>query len=281
MQKLFLPFFALVAALALAGCGSGSSGALHAVTTATKTTLSQTLVSDLTLHGAKLLGAVRPTVVGRGAFSFDLGTGYERIDLPGKMVQGIGPREYLDLLQAKFYFERATATGNLVLFNGKGWVAPTIVGPASVDAIAPRFVLQMQALSPQLLLDELAWGAVSATHVASPVVNHVPQAKYRVTVNLKQALSKATGVTQTAIKDELAANGSSTVSILVWVDGPGHIVQLQEAVPGAGLGTVSMALSNFGVKIPASLPTEDLLLHIDAQTPSGAGLLRSTWIFGS
>jgi hypothetical protein len=42
-----------------------------------------------------------------------------------------------------------------------------------------------------------------------------------------------------------------------------------------------MALSNFGVKIPASVPTEDLLLHIDAQTPSGADLLHSAWIFGS
>ena len=169
-----------------------------------------------------------------------------------------------------------------MLYNGKGWVAPAVVGPASVDAIVPRFVLQTQALGPQLLLDELSWGAVSATHVASPVVNHVPQAEYRVTVNLKQALSKATGVTHTAIKDELSANGSSTVSMLVWVDGPGHIVELQQAVPGAGLGTVSMALSNFGVKFSAaSLPTDDLLLHIDAHTPSGANLLRSVWVFGS
>jgi hypothetical protein len=280
MPKLPLPFVALVAiTFALAGCGGGSSDALHAVATATKATMSQTLVSDLTLHGAKLLGTVRETVVGRGAFAFDTGIGYERIDLPGEAVQGVGPREYLDLLPTKLYFERATATGSVVLYNGKGWVAPAIAGPVSVDALVPRFVLQVQALSPQLLLDELEWGAVAATHIGSPVVNHVPQAKYRVSVDLKQALAKATGVTQTAIKDELAANGSSTVSMLVWVDGPGHIVDLQQAVPGAGLGTVSMALSNFGVKIPGSLPTDDMLLHITAQTPSGADLLRSVWIF--
>jgi hypothetical protein len=127
------------------------------------------------------------------------------------------------------------------------------------------------------LLDELSWGAVAATQTGTPVVNHLPVAVYRVSVNLKQALSKATGVTHTAIADELAANGSSTVSIVVWVDGPGHVAELQEAVPGAGLGTVSMALSNFGLKIPASLPTDAMLLKITAQTRSGADLLRSVW----
>jgi hypothetical protein len=278
-RNLLLPLAgAAVAVLTLVGCG-GSSDPLHAVRSATATTLSQTLVSNLTLRDVKLLGAVRPTVVGRGIFAFDTGTGYERIVLPGEAQQGVAPSEYLDLLPRKLYFERATATGDVVLYNGKAWVAPAVIGPASVDSIVPRLVLQLEALSPQLLLDELSWGAVSATQIATPVVNHLPLAEYRVTVNLKQALSRATGVTRAAITDELAANGSTTVSILVWVDGPGHVAELQQAVPGSGLGTVTMTLSSFGVKFRASLPTDAMLLHIDARTPSGADLLRSAWIF--
>jgi hypothetical protein len=278
-RNLYLPLVgAAVAVLTLAGCG-GSSDALHAVTSATATTLSQPLVSNLTLHDVKLLGAVRPTVIGRGIFAFDTGTGYERIVLPGETQQGVAPSEYLDLLPTKLYFQRATAARGVVLYKRKAWVAPAIVGPASADSIVPRFVLQVQALSPQLLLDELSWGAVSATQIATPVVNHLPLAEYRVRVNLKQALSKATGVTRAALTDELAANGSTTVSILVWVDGPGYVAELQASVPGSGLGTVTMALSSFGLKFRASLPTDAMLLHIDARTPSGADLLRSAWIF--
>lgn len=278
-RNLLLPLAsAAVAVLTLAGCGV-SSDALHAVRSATATTLSRTLVSNLTLRGAKVLGTVRPTVVGSGIFAFDAGTGYERIDVPSGSKQAVGRREYLDLLPTKLYFEHTTAAGDIVLYDGKAWVAPAIIGPASVDSIVPRFVLQVQALSPQFLLDELSWGAVSATQTATPVVNHLPLTEYRVTLDLKQALSKATGVTRTAITDELAANGSTTVSMLVWVDGPGRVSQLQEAVPGSGLGMVSMALSNFGVKFRATVPTEAMLLHIDARTPSGAALLRSVWIF--
>ncbi len=278
--RLPLSLLAVVATtFALGGCGGGSSDALPAVAGATKTTMAQPLVSDLTLHGVKLLGTVRSTVIGRGAFAFDTGVGYERIDLPGERVKGTGPREYFDLLPTAFYFGRATATGTLVPYNGKSWVAPAVVGPASVDSVVPRFVLQVEALGPQLLLDELEWGAAAAAQMGTQVVNHVPLAEYRVSVNLKQALSKATGAIQAAIEDELAANGASTVSILVWVDGPGHVAKLQATVPGSGLGTVTMALSNFGVKITAGLPAESTLLHITAQTPAGADLLRSIWIF--
>lgn len=279
-RKLPLSLVAVVAStFVLAGCGGGSSDALRAVAGATTTTLSQSLVSDLTLHGVRLLGAVQSTVIGRGAFAFGSGSGYERIDLPGERIKGTGPREYLDLLPTELYFARATAGGSLVLYNGKSWIAPALVGSASVDSIVPGFVLQVEALGPQLLLDELEWGAAAATKIGTPVVNHLPLAEYRVSVNLKQALSKATGAIQVAIKDELAAAGASSTSILVWVDGAGHVARLQAAVPGSGLGTATMVLSNFGVKIAASLPAASTLLKITAQTPAGADLLRSIWIF--
>jgi hypothetical protein len=270
----------LVAAVAViftfAGCGARPD-ALHAVTSATATTLSQALESDLTLHGAKLSGVVRPTVIGRGAFVFDTGLGYERLDLPAASHQAAG-REFLDFFPTRFYFERTSSAGT-VEYNGKHWVSAALTGRGSVDAILPRFVLQVEALGPQLLLDEIAWGAEAATHLGEPVVNHVPLSEYRVSVNLTKASATATGALRTAIEDERAANGSATVPVTVWVDGSGHIVELQAAIPGSGLGTASMELSNFGAKVPTSLPTGSMLLDLTAQTPSGADLLRSVWIF--
>ena len=102
-----------------------------------------------------------------------------------------------------------------MLYHGKAWVAAAIIGPTSVDSIVPRFVLQVQALSPQLPLDELSWGAVSATQIATPVVNHLPLTEYRVTLDLKQARSKAAGVTRAAITDELAVTNAVANGLLV------------------------------------------------------------------
>ena len=270
----------LAAAVALiftfAGCAARPD-ALHAVTNATATTLSQPLQSDLTLHGAELSGVVWPTVFGRGAFVLDSGLGYERLDLPAASHQPAG-REFLDFLPTRLYFARTSSAGT-VEYNGKPWVSAALSGRGSVDAILPRFVLQVEALDPQLLLDEIAWGAEAATHLGEPVVDHVPLSEYRVTVNLTKASATATGALRTAIEDERAANGAATVPITVRVDGSGHIVELQAAIPGSGLGTASMDLWNFGARIPASLPTGSMLLDVTAQTPSGAGLLRSVWIF--
>ena len=277
-QHLFLLPAAVATTLALAGCGGVSSDALHVVKSATATTLSQTLVSDLTLNGVKLYGTTGATVDGTGAFAFDTKRGYERLDLPAGSGHAAGSR-FLDYLPAGFYFTRASSAGTTALPNGKPWVSTALTGAGSVDALVPRFVLQVEALSPQLLLDELAGGAETATHVGELVVDHVPLSEYRVSLNLTKASSTVSGSIRTAIEDERTANGSATVPVTVWVDGPGHIVKLQGAVPGSGLGTVSMALSSFGLKIPANLPTSSMLLQITARTPSGADLLRSAWIF--
>ncbi len=270
---------ALAGVLALAGCGGTTpADPLKAVAKATKTTLSQPLVADLVLQGSNLYGKPHTSVTGRGAFAFDTGIGYERIDLLAEPGHAAG-REYLDLLPTAFAFERASATGQLVPFNGKTWVSVPLTGARSIETIVPGFALQAEGLSPQLFLDELAWGAVSAAKLGSPVINHVPQAEYRVSVNLKQALTMATGAMATAIKNEAAASGSSTVSINVWVDGPGLILKLEGPVPGSGLGTVEFDLGNFGVKIPTSTPAASTVLKIDAKTPAGADLFRSVWIF--
>jgi hypothetical protein len=277
-RHLLLLLAAVATTFTLAGCGGASSDALHAVSTATTTTLSQTLVSDLTLQGATLDGQARTTVNGTGAFAFDTKRGYERIDLPANSHHAAGS-EFLDFLPAGFYFTRTSSAGATTLTSGKPWVSTALTGPGSVDALVPRFVLQVEALSPQLLLDELAGGAEAATHLGEPVVDHVPLSEYRVSVSLTKAASTVSGALRTAIEDERTANGSATVPLTVWVDGPGHIVQVQGAVPGSGLGTVSMQLSSFGLKIPENLPTSSMLLQITARTPSGAGLLRSVWIF--
>ena len=50
-----------------------------------------------------------------------------------------------------------------------------------------------------LLLDEIAWGARSASSVGARVVQSVPMEEYRVSVDLARALSAAGGLGAAAI----------------------------------------------------------------------------------
>jgi len=263
--------------LLLTGCGASSDG-LHSAVAAAKTTLSRTAVSELTLYNANVLGRARAKIFALGAFVFRTGLGYERIEFPaGKQ------REYLVYLPGKVYFERTSATV-AVLYKGKEWASAALAGSGLVDAISPRFVEQAEGLNPELLLDEIVWGGESAKHLGEPVVDHVPESEYRVSVDLKRAMAAASGPSagamRAAIAEELTAVLSGRLGITVWVDGAGRVARFQAQLPGSGLGTVSMYLTEYGVKLATSLPPPSQVLGITAQTPSGASTLRSLWPFG-
>jgi hypothetical protein len=249
---------------------------LHSAVAAAKTTLSSTVGSNSTLSNANVLGKVRAKVLAPGAFVFRTGPGYERINLPGGTA-----REYLVYLPTKLYFERGLSKTQMVPYEGKDWVSVALSGPGSVAAISPRFILHAEGLNPELLLDEIVWGGESALHLGEPVVDHVPESEYRVTVNLKRAMAAATGPSagamRSAIAEELAAVPSGRSAITVWVNGAGRVARLQATVPGSGLGTVSTYLSTYGAKLATSLPPPSQVFEITAQTASGAKILRSLW----
>ncbi len=244
--------------------------------------MSKTVLADVTLQRVNALGAPRRSLHGRGAVVFDKGVGYERLDLPA-FKQQPAAQEFVDLLPQSVYFLRRVAAGT-VAYNGKSWVSATLTGSGSVDGIVPRFVLQVESLTPQFLLDEIVWGGKSAVHVGNPVIDHVPLSEYRVTIDLKRALSAATGPSagamRLAIKDELAAAGSRPTMITVWVDGPGRAHRLRASVPGSGIGTTSMLLNGYGATLDANLPPPSQILSIEARTPGGRDQLSSFWPLG-
>jgi hypothetical protein len=117
-------------------------------------------------------------------------------------------------------------------------------------------------MNPQLLLEEIATGAVAASSSGQRVVDHVPLTEYVVSVDLVRALAAAeTGALRTAMQQELSAlragrgtHASSLVRIVARVDGAGRLAQLQASLPGSKLGRVQIALWKFGSTIPLSLP---------------------------
>ena len=142
-------------------------------------------------------------------------------------------------------------------------------------------------MNPQLLLHEIATGAVAASSSGHRVINHVPFTEYVVSVDLARALAAAgaTGALRTAIQQQLTAlrasrgtDAGSLVRVVAGVDGVGRVVQLQASLPGSKLGTVQIGLAKFGSTIPLSLP-------LTSQTADLGSLRRShgertaLWVF--
>jgi hypothetical protein len=272
---------AMFALAALAGCG-GSANPLHAVRTAATNTLSLTAQSTLTLTDARLFGGTPGTIVGRAEFSFPKGLGYAALQVPalGRRAAGIA---YLVFLPQQLWSKPVV---NSALPEGHLWISATFTDARSAGSTTPSLALALESLNPQLLLEEIATGAVAASSSGHRVIDHVPFTEYVVSVDLARALAAAeTRALRTAIRQELSAlragrgtHAGSRVRIVARVDGAGRLAQLQASLPGSKLGMVQIALWKFGSTIPLSLPPPSETVDIASlRRPHGAATAR--WVF--
>ena len=243
--------------LALAGCG-GSADPVHEVRSAATTTLGLTGQATLALTGARLFGGTPGTIVGRAQYSFPKGLGYAALQVPA-----LGPRAsgtaYLVFLPAELWSKPRVSTA---LPKGDLWVSVPFANARSAGSTTPSVAVTLESLNPELLLQEIATGAVAARPSGHLVVNHVPFTRYIVTVDLERALQATKSeALRAAMKQQLSAlrsaGGESArplVQVVAGVDGTGRLAQLQARVPGSKLGTVRIGLWTFGSRIPLSLP---------------------------
>lgn len=256
------PLLAL-AALVLAGCGSGTGGtSTGSVTGAARRTLALSWGRyDLTFAHPTLFEPSIRVVGGRAAFNFTDRLAYETIDLERA---GASQLLWLDLTPTTLLVDPQPPPSGL-LPAGKIWI--------SVDSPA-----QAAGLTPELALDEIAWAARTATHIGSSVSSdHVPQDEYRVTVDLDKALVAATKANladiASAIDGELQASKSSTLSLSVWVNGPGYVSRIDETVPGSRFGAISLVFTSFRLRYTGTLPPLSQEVPLSSLKPSG----RSVW----
>jgi hypothetical protein len=276
-QLAFWILAALCAPVALAGCG-GSANPLHTVRNAATNTLSLTTQSTLTLTGARLFGGNPGTILGRAQYSFPKGLGYEALQVPA-----LGPRAagtaYLVFLPRQLWSKPAVSS---TLPHGRLWVTARFTGSGSAGA-PPPLALVWEGTNPQLLLEEIATGAVAASSSGHGVIDHVPFTEYDVSVDLTRSVAAArSGALRTAMQQELsvlrATHAGSRVRIVARVDGAGRVAQLQASLPGSRLGTVEIALRTFGSTIPLSLPLASETVGIASlRRPQGTATER--WVF--
>jgi hypothetical protein len=258
-------------AIVVGGCGA-SADPLHQVVEATAktlalpgTTYTMTFGRAQPFHGAlNVLG-------GRAAYDFRAGLGYEALSLEAK--DGSSRTLYLDFLPAAAYVAPSPAPAGS-LPPGKTWIS---VALGAKRVTSGTLAAQLAGLAPELLLDEIAWGARSASPAGSSVVGHVPMSRYLVSVDLAKALRAARLAGRpalvAAIMDELQASKSGRVALEAWVNGPGYVAKVKGPVPGSGLGTPTFAFSSFTAKFtPSQVPASDTVT-LTSLRPSS----RSLW----
>lgn len=232
---------ALAVAVAVAAglCGCGASGTpLHAVNSAVRKTLAVTwLRYELSLERPSLFKAPLSVQGGRAAYDVKTGLGYSFLQL--QLPSGGSQLLLCDLEPTTFLLAPSPAPAG-VLPAGKSWISAPLSTPTADHTLAA----QAEGLAPALLLDEVAWGARSASSLGTQVVEAVPMAEYRVWVGLGPALAAARKTRQegiaAAIEEELHASRSKRLEITVWVSGPGYVGKIAADLPGSGLGKASL-----------------------------------------
>jgi len=259
-----------IVAAALSGCGS-SGTPLHRVNSAVGRTAASTWVRyELSLQRPHLFSPSIAVQGGRGAYDFKTGLGYLflQLKLPSSGYQTL----FGDLEPATFLLAPSPAPAG-VLPPGRNWIS----APLSSSATDQGLSAQAEGLAPALLLDEIAWGVQHASAAGTHVVETVPMAEYRVTVNLATALTAAKRRRQAgvaaAIEQELHTDPSGSLTILVWVNGPGYVGKIESDIPGSKLGTTSFLFSSFTRPYTGTLPPASAVVRL----ASLAGGSKSVW----
>jgi hypothetical protein len=266
----------LVDVTAAAGQPVGRSPGLLQVTAAATATMRSTSAVRIVLQGASVDGAAPPPVIGTGAFDFPKSTGSINLAVP---APGGTVAVHRTLFLPTVVYVRPPSAAAASLPAGKEWIVASLTQIESNAVNFPQFVLQEEGLSPLLELQQLIWGAVSATPTAARSFAGAPAQGYVVRVDLRQAEAAASGPAGTAlllaIKTELSAFGPvgsrtsrALVTEKIWLQ-QGRVVALQLSPPGAGVGVTTTTLSRYGTRVRVSPPPVSSVVDIASLTPSG------------
>jgi len=259
---------------------------LTSVSQAVRTSLAHTFNVDVALTGAEALGAKpKAQLLAAGTFDVRRGLAYERVDLPGPLDQNQRPpRDFLVFLPTKIFLAPAAQQA---FPRGKSVILVPLTGPGPAAAGGTRFVAQAMGLNPLLLLDEIAAGSTAAAKTSAEVMDHVPFVDYRVTVDLRRALTRVRSpfarAERLAITHQLTAlgPGGSVVQVAVRIDGAGFVRGLRATIPGSKLGRLVLDLHGYGTTFTPSYPATEQVVSLASLAGAWSWSPHWPWVFGS
>jgi len=274
----------LVAGTLLAACGSpnaleqptssplvtapSSPQALASVVQAANRTVGLTSGFDMTFQHASDSAQQLP-LDAHGEVDFRGPSATIRIDLP----RSSGGTESMVFRPGTVFFKPPASSPPLQA--GRPWIFANFADIAKYRVNFPPYIVQTESINPALTVYEVEWGATSAASAGRATFQGHPTKAYAVTVDLKKALAHASGANGTVfgltLASEIAASGtpSATVNVTVWVDAEGRLVGAQTVPVGAGIGTLTLSLSRFGLRVHADKPARTTVVDLAAMIPGG------------
>ncbi len=223
-------------------------------------------------HSTPTVGSTTP-VGAHGAVDFRAPSGTVTLELPG----GASAVEHMVFLPGTVFVKPPSSSPPLQ--PGRPWIFANFADIAKYHVMFPPYIVQTESVNPALPLSELAWGTTRASFEGKTDLDGIPTRRYRATVDLNQALARATGpasaVFAQAITSEISASGGNTFTssvslpVSVWLDHTGRVVGLRWTPPGAGIGTITLLLDQFGAPVQATKPARAKVVDIAAMIPGG------------
>ena len=241
-----------------------SPGDLSAVLAAARLTLSTSSALSIRLESATVFGTAPKPVEGTGGFDFAASQGNLELNQPSG-------RERIIFLPISVFV--AQPNQNQLLPAGKAWISAGLT-EQSLATNFPQFVTQVESLNPALVLSEVVWGGVSAAPVSVPGQG---TRGYAVQVDLVKAQAGAGGPSgeafRRAIGYQLTEMSGATVptqiTVYVGVDAASRVATIEDTPAGAGVGTVAMTLTQFGLPVRVNPPSRAVVADISSLAPGG------------
>src|SRR5262245_28280047 len=158
MPPLRLAPLLLIAVAALSGCGGGGNPLQRVIDAANGTRALSATSYVVTLDGQRLTARPAEMPGGRAAYDLRAGVGYEALAV---QRPGLKHTIYLDFLPAAVLVAPWPTPAGLVP-PGKTWISVGLTRPGATPG-GNLLPVQLEGLSPELALDEIAWGARSAS----------------------------------------------------------------------------------------------------------------------
>ncbi len=194
-----------------------------------------------------------------------------------KLPPGSGGAERMVFLPGTVFIKPPPSTPPLRA--GKPWIFANFADIAKYRVNFPPYIVQTESVNPAFVLYELSWGAVSAAPLGKTALGGQHADAYVVTVNLDQALSRSTGPAgddfARALASEVSSFGNAaatshpTTNVEVWVDSASRLVGARSSPPGAGIGTLTLTVTKFGVPVHVDKPPRSTVVDIAAMIPGG------------
>jgi hypothetical protein len=207
------------------------------------------------LTGATVFGAAATTVTGSGPFDFGALRGRLSLATEG------GLAEPMVFAPTAVYVQPPSAAG--LLPPGKTWTVADFTDPEALTSNFPQLIAQAESLNPALAISELLWGGVTAAPAGG--------GSYDVTIDLRRALAASSGPAQVPFGRAIATEAAAvpTMTMRARISAGGQLTGLDLTPPGIGVGRLTMAFKDIGVRVSADPPPASQVVDILSISPGG------------